>query len=47
MSERGEIIRKAKRIRAECIQILNDAEYWNSNVRKPYERLIDPDPDAL
>jgi uncharacterized coiled-coil DUF342 family protein len=43
---RAEIINEAKRIRAECQQIFTDCEHWNSNVRKPHEAQIDPDPDG-
>jgi len=41
---RTQIIREAKRIYEEIIQIFNDAEHWNTNVRKPDEQMIDPDP---
>jgi len=41
---RTQIIRESKRIYEEIIQIFNDAEYWNNNVRKPDEQMIDPDP---
>lgn len=44
---RQEIIDEAKRIRAECLDIIATAEYWNTNVRKPHEAVIDPDPDGF
>lgn len=46
MKTRLQIVNEAKRIRAECVQIFNDAEYWNNTVRKPGMAPIDPDPDG-
>lgn len=46
MKTRFQIIAKAKHIRAECLQILTDADYWNTHVRKECEAQIDPDPDG-
>ncbi len=46
MKTRLEIINEAKRIRQECLQIIWDAEHWNTSVRKAHEEPIDPDPDG-
>jgi len=43
---RFQIIDGAKRLRAECIQIVADAEHWNKFVRKSGEPRIDPDPNG-
>lgn len=44
MKTRQEIIDEAKRIRAECQQILLDGEHWN-NIH-PNEEPIDADPEG-
>jgi hypothetical protein len=46
MKTRFEIIEGVKRLRRESQQIINDAESWNLNFRKPGADLIDPDPDG-
>jgi hypothetical protein len=45
-AERAKLIQRVIELRAECRQILTDAEYWNANVRKPSEEPVDPDPDG-
>lgn len=47
MKTRLEIVNEAKRIRSECLDIINTAEHWNGSVRKPHEKAINPDPDGF
>lgn len=44
--QKANLIRRAKRQKAEILQIFRDAEYWNLCVRKPDQSRLDPDPDG-
>lgn len=46
-AERASLIARVVEMRSETAQIFIDTAYWNDNVRKPDEDVIDPDPDGL
>jgi hypothetical protein len=46
-AQRAKLIARVVELRHEVAQIFVDTAFWNDNVRKPHEALIDPDPDGL
>lgn len=44
---RKRLIEKMLAARQDIAQMFIDAEHWNTQVRKPDEEPIDPDPDGL
>jgi hypothetical protein len=43
---RGELLRENLRLQLKIEQLFIDANYWNRNVRKKGETVIDPDPQG-
>lgn len=44
--DRNAFFARARSLKAQCQQILNDCAHWNEHVRQPGEDPIDGDPDG-